>query len=208
VIVTADSRQARRTIQLDLPLEVLDASTTGIDEVIVHSHRQPTADACLACIYRHIPDELVRQKAIAEGLGLDLDDITSGSLIDARVATLIVARHPELNETDLVGMAFDSLYKQLCATQTLLTAAGEQVLAPFAFVSNLAGALLALELARFESGQRFADGHNYLFASPWWPPHARLRRRRPRALDCAFCGKPAAWLAWQAVWPEVGPTIR
>jgi E1 N-terminal domain/ThiF family len=48
VIVGTDSRQARRTIQSELPLEVLDASTTGITEVIVHSHRRPTAEACLA----------------------------------------------------------------------------------------------------------------------------------------------------------------
>ena len=49
----------------------------------------------------------------------------------------------------LIGKAFDSLFRELCAQQALLTPSGEQILAPFAFVSNLAGALLALELARF-----------------------------------------------------------
>ena len=204
VIVAADSRQARRSIQNDLPLEVLDASTTGVAEVILHSHRQPTSHACLACIYRHIPDELVRQRAIAEGLGIALDDVLPGGLINAPIAARIAARHPELDETVLVGMAFESLYKQLCAEQTLLTVAGEQVLAPFAFVSNLAGALLALELARFESGQRFADERNYLFTSPWSPPSPRMRRLRPRVADCRFCGNPAAQTAWQAVWPDWG----
>ena len=198
-----DSRRARRTIQGELPLEVLDASTTGITEVIVHSHRQPTTEACLACIYRHIPDELVRQRAIAEGLGIPLKDVTSGALIDARLASIIAAQHPGLNAAALVGVAFDSLYKQLCAEQTLLTAAGEQTLAPFAFVSSLAGALLALELVRFDTGERFVDGKNYLFVSPLAPPHAHMRRVRPRAPDCGFCGKPTTRFAWQAVWPEV-----
>jgi hypothetical protein len=100
-------------------------------------------------------------------------------------------------------MAFDSLYKQLCAMQALLTAAGEQTLAPFAFVSNLARALLALELVRFDTGARFVDGKNYLFASPWTPPHSHLRRVRPRVPDCGFCGRPTTRFAWQAVWPDI-----
>lgn len=75
-------------------------------------------------------------------------------------------------------MAFDSLHKQLCAEQTLLMAAGEQTPALFAFVSNLAGALLAIELARLDTGQRFTDEKNYLFASLWAPPHRQLRRIR------------------------------
>src|SRR5690606_11624294 len=55
VIVTVDSRATRRSIQKELPGRVLDASTTDVRAVVVHSHRQPTADACLACIYRHVP---------------------------------------------------------------------------------------------------------------------------------------------------------
>jgi hypothetical protein len=139
--------------------------------------------ACLACIYHHVPDELARERDIAAGLGVELADVTSGGLIDARIAGSIAAKHPGLNQSPLIGLAFDSLFKQLCAQQTLLTAAGEQVLAPFAFVSNLAGALLALELARFESGQRFRDGKNYLFTSPWAPPHAHMRRYRGRMTE-------------------------
>ena len=77
VIVATDSRRVRRSIQQELPLEVLDASTTGVSEIIVHSHRQPTDGACLACIYRHIPDEHARERDIASGLGIDLADVTS-----------------------------------------------------------------------------------------------------------------------------------
>ena len=180
-ITTVDSRPARRSIQKELPLEILDASTTDVSEVVVHSHRQPTSGACLACIYKHIPDELARERDIASGLGIEVEDVTSGALINEGVAAKILSKHPQLDPTGLVGTAFDSLFKQLCAEQALLSATGAQVFAPFSFVSSLAGALLALELARFESGVRFEDGTNYLFASPWAPPHTRLRRHRARA---------------------------
>ncbi|HQT61929.1 MULTISPECIES: hypothetical protein [unclassified Acidiphilium] len=140
--------------------------------------------------------------ATPEGLGIALDVVLAGDLIDANVAANIAARHPGLDASALTGMAFDSLYKQLCAQQTLLTAAGEQVLAPFAFVSNLAGALLALELARVEAGARFADGRNYLFTSPWSPPGARMRRTHSRVPDCSFCSKPETDIALRTVWHE------
>ncbi len=203
-IVAADSRRARRSIQKDLPLEVLDASTTDVSEIIVHSHRQPTSGACLACIYRHIHDELARERDIASGLGVDLADVAAGALIDDRVAQKIGSQHPGLNAGALVGRAFDSLFKQLCGEQALLTATGAQALAPFAFVSNLAGALLALELARFDSADRFQDGRNYLFVSPWAPPDRHTRRHRGREADCEFCNRPETRKALAAVWPEHG----
>ena len=136
-ITTADSRRARRSVQKDLPLEALDASTTDVSEVIVHSHRQPIYYACLCCIYKHIPDEDARARDIASGLGIDLEDVTSGQLIGEVVAGKIAARHPALNAATLVGMAFDSLFKQLCAENALLSPTGAQVFAPFACVSNL-----------------------------------------------------------------------
>ena len=77
VIVGADSRPVRRSIQKELPLEVLDASTTDVSEIVVHSHRQPTAGGVLACIYKHIPDELARARDIASGLGIDVADVIS-----------------------------------------------------------------------------------------------------------------------------------
>ncbi len=203
VIVGTDSRTARRSIQSSLPLEVFDASTTGISEVIVHSHRQPNLNACLSCIYPHIPDELARARDIAAGLGLELNDVVSNERIDARIARILVTKHTGLDEAALIGKAFDSLFKELCSEQALLLPTGEQVLAPFAFVSNLAGALLALELARFESGKRFQDERNYLFLSPWAPPHGRARRIRPRLPGCEFCGRPTAYEALTAVWPEL-----
>jgi hypothetical protein len=202
VIVGADSRPVRRSIQKELPLEVLDASTTDVTEVIVHSHREPTTGACLACIYKHIPDELARTRDIASGLGIDLADVIPGGLIDERVAAKIVAGHPQLTASALVGVAFDSLYKQLCGEQALLSPTGAHVLAPFAFVSNLAGALLTLELARFDAVQDIAAPSNYLCLSPWSPPHSRVRSLRGREPDCEFCSDPESLTALRAVWPE------
>jgi ThiF family len=201
VIVGADSRPVRRSIQKELPLEVLDASTTDVTEIIVHSHRQPTSGACLACIYKQIPDELARTRDIASGLGIDPADVIPGGLIDERVAGKIVVSHPQLTASELVGIAFDSLYKQLCGEQVLLSPTGAQILAPFAFISNLAGALLALELARFDAGQEIAATSNYLCLSPWAPPHSRIRSWRGRAPDCEFCSDPEALTALRTVWP-------
>jgi hypothetical protein len=202
VIVGADSRPIRRSIQKELPLEVLDASTTDVSEIIVHSHRQPTSGACLACIYKHIPDEFARTLDIASGLGIDLADVVPGGLIGERVARKIVVSHPLLTASELVGIAFDSLYKQLCGEQGLLSPTGAQVLAPFAFVSNLAGALLALELARFDAGRKIAGTSNYLCLSPWAPPHSRIRSWRRREPDCEFCSDPEALTALRRIWPE------
>lgn len=202
VIVGTDSRMVRRSIEGELPLEVIDASTTGAVEVIVHSHGQPNSGACLACIYPHIPDEWARARDIASGLGVPLEAVTSGNLIDKAVAELIASKHGDIKPDEIVGKAFDSLFREKCAEQTLLSSAGEQVLAPFAFVSGLAGALQALELARFDPGVRFADGKNYFFGSPWHPPHGRMRRFRPRQPGCEVCGKDAYSPTMKLVWPD------
>ncbi|MCJ2086725.1 ThiF family adenylyltransferase [Methylobacterium sp. E-005] len=186
VLVTVDSRRVRRSIQREVPRRVLDASTTDIRAVVVHSHVQPTAYACLACIYKHVPEENVREQAIADGLGITLAMVKE-SLISAFAAARIRAVHPNLSEADLVGMAYDSLFKQLCAEQALKTPEGRQVLAPFAFVSSLAGALLVVELLRSEAG---ITPTNYWQADPWGAPMHRLRRLRPRESDCEFCSKP------------------
>ncbi len=50
LVVGVDSPRARRSLQSELPGEVFDASTTGISEVVLHFHRQPTEDACLAAL--------------------------------------------------------------------------------------------------------------------------------------------------------------
>lgn len=196
VIVTVDSRRARRGIQEYAPRRVFDASTTDVTAVVTHAHEQPTDGACLACIYRHIPDEHARERSIADGLGIDLDTIRRG-FIDDEAATRILKAHPGLEKADLIGRAFDSLFRQLCATQALTTTQGRQVLTPFAFVSSLAGALIVVEMLRRAAG---VTDTNYWQVDPWLGPLARLRKYRSRMPDCTFCSNPDAQALLQRRW--------
>ena len=198
-IVTVDSRRVRRAIQAEVPGRVFDASTTDIRAVVVHSHRQPTVTACLSCIYRHVPDEHARERAIAVGLGISLDMVRE-SLISSDAAALIASGNAEIQAAAIEGMAYDSLFKQLCAEQALKSAEGKQVLAPFAFVSALAGSLLVVEMLRVQAG--LADT-NYWQVDPWGSPIAKLRSRRPRIADCEFCSIPHFVAVADQLWRQV-----
>lgn len=195
-IVTVDSRRARRSIQSELPGRVLDASTTDIRSVVVHSHRQPTLHACLSCIYRHVPEENARERSIAEGLGIDLEMVKQGFISETSAAAIATA-HPAIDPEAILGMAYDSLFKQLCAAQTLLAPNSRQVLAPFAFVSALAGALLVIELLRSEAG---VEDSNYWVVDPWGTPIGRRRVLRPRFDGCEFCSNPDVQPISQGLW--------
>lgn len=185
-IVTVDSRRVRRSIQAEVPGRVFDASTTDIRSVVVHSHELPTDNACLSCIYKHVELENVRERAIADGLGIDIAMVKE-NLITPSAAALIALRYPDQPTSAFVGMAYDSLFKQLCAEQALSTPEGRQVLAPFAFVSSLAGALIVVEMLRFKAG---LAATNYWQVDPWGRPINRLRALRNRIADCEFCSRP------------------
>lgn len=200
-IVTVDSRAARRAIQTGLPLEVLDASTTDVTSVVVHSHAQPTDGACLACIYKHNPAEDERERSIAEGLGITVEEVKQ-DFIDPILARKLCGIHPGLDEKALINTQLTSLYKELCGAQALLTNAGEQALAPFAFVSNLAGALLMLELLKVEADREAARQSHYLTLDPWRPPHKMARRVYGRVADCSFCADPSNLEVLASIWPE------
>jgi hypothetical protein len=186
VFVTVDSRHVRRSIQLEVPRRIIDASTTDVRGVVIHSNVLPTGQACLACIYRHVPEEHARERSIAAGLGVDLADL-QGGLITEEVALRIVKTHPSINPKAIIGIAFDSLFRQLCAEQALATPEGRQVLAPFAFVSVWAGVLMAVEMLRSFAG---ITTTNYWSIDPWNLPIARGRTLRPRHPECQFCSKP------------------
>ncbi len=196
VVVTVDSRRVRRSIQLEVPHRVLDASTTGAEAVIVHSNLLPTEHACLACIYRHVPEEHARERHIAEGLRVELADVRGG-LISAEVAQRIAERNPGVNAAAITNTAFDSLFRELCSEQALHTPEGRQVLAPFAFVSAWAGVLLAVELVRSFAGTATT---NYWSVDPWNIPVARTRRLRPRHPECQFCSRPEFEPAIEELW--------
>lgn len=196
VFVTVDSRLVRRSIQLEAPHRVVDASTTDVRQVVTHSNTLPTRHACLACIYRHVPDEYARERSIADGLGVTLADVRTG-FITRDSARRIAATHSSIDPGAIEGLAFDSLFRQLCGAQALATPEGRQVLAPFAFVSAWAGVLMAVETLRAFAGDQST---NYWSVDPWNTPVARSRMLRPRHPECQFCSKPETDAVVEALW--------
>jgi hypothetical protein len=189
LIIAVDSRRARRELQNEFPGEVFDASTTDIREIVLHHHRQPTALACLSCIYEPDAEEFSREQHIAAHLGVSVDDVRSERISD-RSAALIASRFPRVRAPDITGMAYDSFFKTLCSEGQLAPLADKRIVAPFAFVSVLAGTMLALEIVRrLGSGSSDSD-FNYWRLSPWHPPFGRRRIVRPRQAGCTFCGRP------------------
>jgi molybdopterin/thiamine biosynthesis adenylyltransferase len=188
LVVGVDSRLARRSLQSEIPGEVFDASTTDIREIVLHFNRQPTSQACLGCIYP--PDELEagRTRDIARALGVTIDDV-QGGVITPAAANVILARYPDrgLTAATLEGEAYDSLFKALCAKAALRTEADRQVFAPFAFVSALAGALLAIETVRRVGGD--ATCFNLWKISPWLPFIPKLQREISAIPTCSVCGE-------------------
>jgi len=200
-ITTTDSRAARRGVRNQYPLEIIDASTTGVSEVVTFSEKQPTESACLSCVYIHIAQETEREQHIANALGLELAEVKR-QFIDAQLAAKLASIHAVLNVDEIEGMAMDSLFRQLCGTGDLLDAKVEQVLAPLAFVSNLAGALLAVELLRADSGGVQKYGENYLNLSPWTPPFKLARRHKGKQSACEFCHGKHTDEVMKALWPD------
>ena len=201
LIVAVDSRRARRELQDEIPGEVFDASTTDIREVIVHYHKQPTTGACMSCIYATDRAEIKREILLASGLGLTVEDIRKRE-IDRRASETII-KHLKLGNVpeDFIGLACDTLFKRLCGEGRLKVAQDKQILAPFAFVSVLAGTLLAIELVR-RLGSTDTWDDNYWRASAWSPPIAALRRIRRRLSNCSFCGNPYLLATAEELWAK------
>jgi molybdopterin/thiamine biosynthesis adenylyltransferase len=197
LIVGVDSRRARRTLQNEIPGEVFDASTTGIAEVVVHHHKQPlNGKACLGCIYYKEQLEQAHEKHVAEVLGVTIDQVNQ-LFVDKRAASLIAKKY-SLNANDLIGIAYDTLFKQLCGEGKLQTAEDKQVLAPLAFVSGLAGALLALKFA--ECHLQY-NTYNSWKLSPWANPNYRMQRSYPTSEKCEFCNNPTYLKTAKKLWP-------
>lgn len=185
LIVGVDSRRARRHIQAELPKEVFDASTTNIEEIILHYHIRPiNGSACLECIYPHNTAESAHERHLAESLGISLSDIQE-LYITEKTAKKIKAKFPTLAEERLVNQSFDTLFKALCGQGKLQTQERKQIFAPFSFVSIMAGTYLAIETIRRISSNE--HNYNYWRLSPWTPPLPRLRQFRPKNKNCSFC---------------------
>lgn len=184
LIVGVDSRRARRHLQSELPMRVFDASTTGVEEIVVHFNEEPNRRACMGCIYHETPDETARERHVADALGVSLEELQQ-TWITPDAARRIAAKNPSVQADAIVGEAYDSLFSALCGQQ-LLQHSGKEVLAPFAFVSILAGAILAIEfVGRMAAPDQ--DKFNYWKLSPWTRPFSRLQRFRESSTRCEIC---------------------
>ncbi|HZT01900.1 MAG TPA: ThiF family adenylyltransferase [Steroidobacteraceae bacterium] len=199
LIVGVDSRRARRRLQSELPREVYDASTTGIAEVVLHFNTSQDTNACMACIYKEELGELQHETHVAEALGISVDAVRR-EFVTHSDAVAIVKHHPDLEVGALIGRAFDSLFRERCATGKLPSDADRQVLPPLPFVSVLAGAWLALETMRRIAGEAPAERFNYWRLSPWHSPNPVLRQMRPKDPVCECCSNEAVREAIGILW--------
>jgi hypothetical protein len=198
LVVAVDSPRARRSLQKELPKEVFDASTTGAEEIVLHFNCQPTTNACMACVYAHTPLEDARERHIAESLGVTLAQVKEPRISEASAAA-ICAKYKQLKPEELVGTAYDTLFKNLCASAVLHTEEGRQALTPFAFVSTLAGLLLALEFLR-RSRRGFDGLYNKWSISPWAKPNLRARRILEPDPKCEVCADSTIGPILRAIW--------
>lgn len=198
LIVGVDSPRARRSLQSEIPGEVYDASTTGITEVVFHFNRQPTDLACMSCLYHESPEEHAHESHVAKTLGVAIEEVKTNRISEVAAAAICI-RYQHLDPSSLVGLAYDTLFKQLCASKLLTTPEGRQVLTPFAFISVLAGTLLAIEFVRRLRGSS-KDLFNEWHLSPWTNPVLRRRRRSEKISGCEFCGKPILAQVARAMW--------
>jgi hypothetical protein len=188
LVVGVDSPRARRHLQDQLPHKVFDASTTGIAEIVLHFNDITRREyACLSCVYHAQPLEEAHERHVAEALGVTLQDVRT-QYVDQHAAQKILEKFPQL--TEIEGLAYDTLFKQLCGQQLLTSPNGAQVLAPFGFVSALAGALLAIEFARRTARRDAANPFNYWRVSPWTAPVMALRQTNLPHPRCTFCSEP------------------
>lgn len=202
LVVAVDSRRVRRTLQKEIPGEVFDASTTDISEIVIHHNKQPTDLACLSCIYPQDKDELARERHIAEHLGVAIEDVQQHQ-IGKEAAKIITARfqHLHLTVEGLLGQAYDSLFKALCGQAQLQSKEGRQALAPFAFVSVLAGTVLAIEFVQRSMNSSNSE-YNFWRLSPWQPPQPRLKRKFLAIPHCEFCGSQVMRQVTNDLWSD------
>jgi hypothetical protein len=199
LIVGVDSRRARRSLQNEMPHRVFDASTSGITEFVLHFNILPSDRACMSCIYYEVADETAHEAHVAEALGVGVADVRE-NFVSESAAERIARTYPDLDPAGLTGLAYDSLFKELCGKAQLKTATAERVLAPFGFVSVLAGVMLAIEIAiRTGTNHRVPD-YNYWRVSPWGAPIDRMREQRSRRPGCEFCSNETLQSVVKKLW--------
>lgn len=195
LVVCVDSRRARRSLQDEIPREVYDASTTGIVEVVLHRHVRPLEGACLSCIYVKENEENAHEKHIAEALGVQLNHIHQQFITEE--AAGLMAQKFSIEKTDILGLPYDTLFKQLCGEGKLPMNNSKNVLAPLAFCSALAGALLAHIFVMNHISQL---SFNYWKASPWANLNYRLQQFLDTNAKCPCCNNQIFKRTATALW--------
>jgi molybdopterin/thiamine biosynthesis adenylyltransferase len=209
LIVAVDSRRARRALQEELPRDVFDASTSGIEEVVLHFNSRLEPGACLSCLYHEDPSERAHEAHVASVLGVTDDALrAAGGFITADAQDRILVRHPGLRGRTLAGLAFDSLFKELCGAGRLGREDGQAVLAPLAFVSALAGSLLAIEFVRRRRRRTVSAPFNDWRVSPWAQPFRSSWRTIPPRTSCTFCSQVHFVRAAAMIWGEMDGRVR
>lgn len=203
MVVAVDSRLARRNLQNEIPGEVFDASTTDIREFVLHFNRQPLkGSACLSCIYFNDAAEDAHAIHVAEALGVDIADVRQ-PFVSASAAAKIAAKYAHITVEKIHGLAYDTLFKQMCGEGKLVASEDRQVFAPFAFVSVLAGVFLAIEFKRRLTNPAGENAYNYWKVSPWSAPVSRGKRIRHARPDCQHCSDPVLGKLGPALWGEI-----
>lgn len=198
LVVGVDSRRARRRLQLELPRDVFDASTTGIEETVLHFNTR-LDPVCLGCVYHEDQAENAHEIHVASVLGVSLDEVRE-HFITGPAAAKIRMRHPQLKNEDVEGRAYDSLFKALCGAGQIGVDEGRTVLAPLAFVSLLAGVQLAVEVVRRMAAASVAGPYSTWRLSPWATPVPELRNLITRRPNCECCGRPEIRDAVESIW--------
>jgi molybdopterin/thiamine biosynthesis adenylyltransferase len=195
-----DQRSTRRQWQMLLPRNLYDAST-GPSEVVLHANAFDREFACAVCIYPEHAQEHAHAQHVADMLNVSLDRIRSGDSISADDAGAIRQRYPRLELDDLIGRAFDSVFRRLCGASELRV--GDQVvLSPLPFTSVLAGALLYLEFVKRRHPEVFgAPTANYARLSSTRTPNPAFRQLRASTPSCR-CQETAVRALFERLWPS------
>jgi hypothetical protein len=198
LVVGVDSRRVRRRLQQELPRDVFDASTTGIEEIVLHFN-STLRPVCLGCVYHEDQAEHAHEKHVADVLGVRVEEVRE-HFIRRAAAEKIHARYPDLRLEDIEGRAYDSLFKAVCGTGQIGVEEGRTVLAPLAFVSLLAGAHLAIEFVRRVAARAVAEPYSTWRLSPWATPVPELQNLVATRPDCTCCGRSEIQDAVNALW--------
>ena len=139
---------------------------------------------------------------MAASLNVDLERIESGEPISESDAKKIAERYTERTVQELIGKAFDSVFRALCSAGELRVE-GEVVYAPFSFVSGLAGALLYFEFVKSLRRDVFgAFGRcNYFQVNPMRLPNPEFREERPSRKEC-MCQREEFRSVYSRIWGQ------